>query len=322
MKFSLQVYLTTAMVAGGLCFGGCADSPSDDVKPASVSAQTDVTVMDGRLVFQDSDAYIRTLDKLKSMSAEELAGWEKGLKFSSLRTSVTEDDIALKEEFHFPAFIAAVINREGVYQAGDKLYWYDNHQLHEFTSLADLTLAQRGQKVTHQALEAGMIKLKAPVAERNTGASGPRDGKYQNEFCIGGNCGNRRKMVYETWAFYQQTPSPSSLKSYYTAVVFSAKMEFLSSRGWKPAGESRQVQVALNGRAESGYFGSALCANPVNVRYNGVTNSNVELTVGSCQFTGINPEIMYWNFTLNGTISSYVVGYPGQTYTVQGTNLW
>ena len=320
MRFPSKFYLTTAIVAGGLWFGGCSDSISEEVKPASVIAQTEVKVIDGRLVFKDTDAYVRTLESLKSMSPEELALWEKGLNFSSLRTSVAENEVALKEEFRFPAFIAAVINRQGVYQAGDKLYWYQNHQLHEFNSLADLTLAQRGQNVTHHSSDAGIIKLNAPIAERTTGPSASRDGKYQYDYCLGGDCGSRRKIVYETWAYYQET----SFTKYYTAVVFSAKLEYRGSSGWRPAGESRQVQVALTGSAQSGWWptGYPTCYNAVNVNYNGVTNGDVDLVVSSCQLIGVDPRFIYWNFALSGTISSYVVGYAGQTYTVQGNDLW
>jgi hypothetical protein len=156
-KLLPKLYLSTALLACGLWFGGCSKSNQDEVKPASVVAHSDFSVVDGRLVFKDSDAHVRTLEKLKSMSQTNLALWEKELNFSSLRAGDAKGELALKEEFGFPSFVAATINRKGEYQAGNKFYWFHNHQLHEFNSLADLELAQRGQNVKHEALNAGMI---------------------------------------------------------------------------------------------------------------------------------------------------------------------
>ncbi|WP_156175897.1 hypothetical protein [Hymenobacter terrenus] len=313
-KLGIATLILTCSVVGGL--SSCSKKETE-LSPIAANKSADVQTIDGRLVFKDSDSYVRTLESLKFNSPEDLARWEKTMKFSSLRAGVNDNEVALKEEFRFPGFISAVINKQGVYQVGEKLYWYHAHKMHEFNNLTDLVLAQSGQNVVHKSFEAGCVKSR--IAERTIGSNSSRDGLYQYDFCLAGNCGSRRKIIYEIYSYTQQL---TDFPNYYAALVFSAKLEYRSRDRWKVAGDSRQVIVSLGGPV-SIYTPFGLSAQPsASVQYNNVSNSDVELTISAREVAGYDQSQFGWDFALGGTITSYVSGYQSQPYVIQGTNLW
>ncbi|RTQ53634.1 hypothetical protein EJV47_02540 [Hymenobacter gummosus] len=317
--------LLAASLAGGLA--GCAKQDEDVAPTAKLSVATsDIRVVDGRLVFKDYQSFTKALDELKNRPEAELTAWEKARGFSSLRRSDEAAASSLREEFGFPQQWATLINARGEYQIGNQYFWYHAGEKHEFNFLADMQAVQRGQSVAHFASAAG----RTPVSSSSTASrttmetNSGRDGKYQYDFCMWGNCGSRRKIVYETYAYADYN---SSAQGYFTTLLLDVKLEFRNSKGqWRVAGETRDVNVAISGDAfaytDYGYCQTSYSA-PIYVNYSSQSNSNSSLTlsqgfVSSCGA----PARVYWNFSVNGSINSWITSDPGNAFPISGTDLW
>jgi hypothetical protein len=327
MKHQKIVKVAAVLLLGSLV--GCT-KPENEVALATAN---EVKIVDGRLVFKDTESFRQTVESLKTKSENELTTWERSLNFNSLRNGSSEGEENLKQEFGFPSLYSAVINPEGEYQIGDKLYWYHAGQKHQFNSITDLHAARQGKVVPHITLVAGYKKLasKASSAGARTIESNlnGRVGEYQREFCLWedynpkGECKGVRKIVYETIVYTDQVPYTPT---YYSVLYLAAKLEFRDSkRRFKVAGEPRIVDLKIYGVAKCGLnLMSVVSQRLINLNFKTETNYDQYFVIADAYvFAPYNvPSEVIWDYTINGKISSWIVSDPGNTYAIQGNNLW
>lgn len=324
--------LACSMLAG---FSSCSKH-ENEVTPAALSTTAGVKVVDGRLEFSDFQAYKQTLDMLKSKTDAELALWEKSVNFVSLRSSAGEATEALKAEFRFPSAYAAIINPKGEYKVGDKLYWYHAGEKQEFNTLADLQAAHQGLNAPHTSLAAGYKVIDTKTKDGAPVTAGSRqyqnnnsgvDARHQYQFFLWNDRGSERKIVYETYVYTDQNPYNYQ---YHSVLAMNMKLEYWSRTGWRKAGETRVVNAQLDGVATA-YSGSTQTPLPSNsgsqiyVRHNSTVNYDTNIWLSdSWAFSAnvYNTSDIYWNYTVNGSISSWVTSDAAHTYTVSGYNLW
>ncbi len=324
MKYQKIVRVAAVLLLCGLLGSlvGCT-KPENEVTLATTD---EVKVINGRLVFKDTKSFQRAIKSLEVKSESELTAWERSLNFNSLRNGSSESGENLKQEFGFPNLYAAVINPQGEYQIGDKLYWYHAGQKHQFSSIADLHAARQGKIVPHVTLLAGYKKLtsKASSAGARTIASNSygRDGKYQYQFCLWGNCNSIRKIVYETVIYTDQV---AYAPIYHSILYLAAKLEFHDSkRRFKVAGESRIVDLKIYGVAKCGLSSSVAYNRPFSLTFKTQSKYDQEFIIGATDVYApynFRSEVT-WEYTVNGKISSWVESDPSNTYTIQGNDLW
>ena len=340
MKQQTRVLTAAFLMACGMIGGLTACSKQDEMQPSSQASANQPNVIDGRIVFKNHDEFYKTIDAIKHKSGSDLDVWESQLNYTSLRKSVGEEQIALKEEFMFPAAYAAIINAEGVYQIGTEIFWYNKGVKLQFHSLADYQSARKGGNVLHKTLYSG-YKLSGKVKEVSVKSSQNRtymnagsgvDARYQYQFSMWYQSGNQRKIVYETYVFTDQ----DAYGTYHSVLAINMKLEYYGRRGWRDAGELRVVDAQFTGqcRAYSGQTDIQFLPVPlgplpyatqgIGVSYHSEQNYNSTLWLADC-YNIVAPygsNDINWDFTLNGTISSWISSDRDHTYTIQGTELW
>ncbi|HEX8657091.1 MAG TPA: hypothetical protein VF690_06135 [Hymenobacter sp.] len=335
MKKQTNLFIASALITCA-AFGSLSSCSKREMEVASdgIAIVADVKSVDGRLVFKDFEVFKQTIDKLKTKSDAELLEWEQSLKFTSLRSSSGEGQEKLKAEFRFPGAYAAIINSQGEYKIGDKLYWYHAGKKHQFDSVADLEAVQKGRDVPHVTLAAGYKVVDTKTERASTTKSAARlghnnssgsDARYQYQFNLWNDAGSVRKIVYETHIY---TELNSYNYQYHSILVMDLKLEYKGGNGsWRNAGDLRTVDAQFSGVA-SAYTSSTqaqLKSGPISVSLNRQSNSEASLWLMDCYAFSANvynTTDIYWNYTINGRISSWVGSDTGHTYTVQGNDLW
>lgn len=276
-------HLKFAAVLLGAAFTLNSCSQKQEVNPSSQApvSKADVQVLNGRLVFADQLTFDRLQETLVQKShlktsEQELAAWEQGLHFTSLRTTAAKEvahlealetagqpapSYELLESFGFPDTYAAIINPAGEYQVGAKIYWFHKGFKYEASSEAELAAIKHEptQAKTKYEASSRIVKEGHP-ATQGTARTYQTDDPYaydkyvSPDFNYRNDPGSRRRIIYATRVFSQNVGSSFNSQNVYTqywksTVSLLIKYEYYSfgRQKWYPAGgESFNWSAMIN----------------------------------------------------------------------------
>ena len=360
---SIQSRIYTLLLFATCAFSGCSREQDTLPTPSPVVNNTNVKVVNARLVFTDDESFKKIREDLWQKTSQELTAWENRLRFNSLRVKNIniQDTLSsgLMKEFGFPAQYAALINQNGEYQVGSKIYWFYDGFKYEASSESELARIKKNPSLATQKYETGKhivsVKHMTLPANRTTrnGSSGG-DGRYQTAFLLNNDGGSQRRLSLETFIFSEVTsynpvyPGSSYNRTIYTSVVINEYCEYYSrgSRRWYRSGDQRSTSYDLNttGWASGSNFAppSGNSAQPVGAKGTPsnaggrITTSN-ELHSNSDFQRGVANAVFYsegdtnfagilWDFEITGSYQAYLTGdsykfYPNHTLGLNGV-LW
>lgn len=267
-KLAIKIALLAIGIPLALSFSGCSEE-QDVVAPVdSITVkQSDVKMVEGRLVFSDQEAFERTVNTLRKMSASEngsqsLSSWEKTMRFVSLQASsdyemgrLEELDIqnkpapsyTLMQSFGFPIYYATIINPSGEYQIGDKIYWFHDGFEYEAESEKNLleikgntSLAKIKYKAGSQIVKSGEIKSNKDYdvtieSNLSTLSNYPyANDKYSTTYTYLGDAGSIRRTIYAVRVYTNEKSGPSEFARYFSSGIdLLIKYEYQSLRTGK-----------------------------------------------------------------------------------------
>lgn len=268
-----------ALLGAAFTLNSCSQKQEVSPSPQASVSKADVQVLNGRLVFADQPTFDRLQEALVQKSRlktseQELAAWEQGLHFVSLRTSAAKEVAHLEaletagqpapahellEAFGFPDTYAAVINPAGEYQVGTKIYWFHKGFKYEASSEAELAAIKQAPTQAKTKYEAGyrIINEGHPTtktAARTGQTNNPESyDKYVYNFNYQNDSGSRRRVIYATRVFSEYRGSGFNSQNVYTQYWYSSvslliKYEYYSfgRNRWYPAGDSFNWSAMIN----------------------------------------------------------------------------
>lgn len=262
-------------------------SEKQDVNPSSPAstAIAQVKAVNGRLIFVDQKAFDQVQEELFQKTrhengSQELDAWEKSLQFTSLRAAARREDAHLEEleiaekstpahdlidKFGFPDSYAVLINRDGEYQIGAKIYWYSQGFKYEVGSETELSAIKREPTLCkiRFKVESYIVKssrLKGSFTPSGTTASLTSQSnnpyaydKYTSNFNYQNDSGSPRRIIYATRVYTEYKGSSfisgKNTQIWYTSVSLLIKYEYYSfGRGkWYPlSNEPLNWKVSIN----------------------------------------------------------------------------
>ena len=310
-------------------------------------------------MFKDALSMEMVRTELWNKDSKQIDEWEKSLKFISLRAESLgkeSDGNNLLNEFGFPNQYAALINREGEYQVGNKIYWFNKGFKYEASSEEELVGIKENPSIAKNKFRAGIYKPSVSVNRTirdvniydNSTTRG--DGKYPYQFNIWNDPNSQRRLSFENFIYVEEvTGDPGraygNYISYYTAVVFNEYAEYYSrgSKRWYRSNEPRVTSYDLyvSGNAYGDGYSPYPAVGPVPTP-TGPTHliaSNVYHSTGTNDYqTGLLQRYIYfsgysgcafctesgrftWDYEVNGTYSAYIASDQGKTHTESGV-LW
>ncbi|MFL5349108.1 MAG: hypothetical protein ACJ8AT_30275 [Hyalangium sp.] len=337
------------MISAFLSVLGC--NADHDLENEDVSK---VSIKNGRLVFENDEAFHETIAHLDKMDERELEAWEARLKIESYQerfktlgrnNEAGELSAADEEFFKFPVSYRTVINVNGEVQVGDSILWYDNGNIYSVPS-NDEALLQRIKENPSLATPKGkysIARLSEGVLGDSEVKSGQRvgidmlgglDARHQYEFYQYGDTGSKRKYVHELFSYTQVTWYPDGY-SYNSNLYLRIKLEWRGRSSWKPAGETRNIKYSLDSSA-------VLCnmhVPPVTsqsqcgflytnsyITGDFVRSSDLDVLMGtasSYQYTNTGGGNPYWSVEVSGSIYQHVQGdWPSNAWSNYGYPLW
>ena len=288
MKQTFQWKIAALLVGTSCTLTNCAKE--QDAQPASqIATITDnqVKVVNDRLVFADQKAFEQLSEKLHQMSnyatnSQELATWEKSVRFTSLRAAAAKEEAQLEQldtqgkpavahelmtKFGFPISYAAIISPLGEYQIGSKIYWFHDgfkYQADSEEELSTVKLNQASAKVKFQAgyrvvdnknaTESG--KVSGTTANVTVQSLDPyaNDKYVSSTFGYRGDTGSPRRIIYATHVYVEDRGVSNSRQTFYTELDLFIKYEYYSrgSGKWYPANESFTWSAYIDGSYSPG----------------------------------------------------------------------
>lgn len=322
-----------------LCFAGLLASCSDGLIDEQTN-QLPVKVENGRMVFLNSKVLYETIDKLNFMDDDAKKNWSNQFGFNSFFDLSSNDESMLDDESsisNVPISFQRILNKNAEYQINDTIVWY-NKGIKHFIPNQDESLLEKIKKNPELSTIKGeyffsTFEERDTENARTTISLNGLDARHQREFSY---YGNRRKYVHELYT-YTETVGVSSGYTFHTELHLKIKLEWYgsSSRKWRPAGESRQMNYSINysirvvnintgytfiSIPNSGYFTG-------NLANNVTRSSDVDLLIGSAIGTTIYPDYFghpTWDVEISGSIYHKIVDDPSSSnaWTNSGYPLW
>ncbi len=270
MKKTTHFHIIAILIGATLALSSC--SKEQNVLPTQKVESinnTDLRVIDGRLVFPDIESFQKVRDDLWNKNSQELDAWEKSLNFKSLRTKkITQADtlsLGLMNEFGFPMQYATLINQKGEYQIGSNIYWFHEGFKYQAASEKELQRIKNNPSIAEQKYAAGkgLTSLKhIALPSEGTGsfqnrtikgASSNGDGKFQTQFNLSNDANSQRRLSLENYTYAEVTSynpvvaGSSYIRTIYTAIVLNEYCEYYSrgSKRWYRAGDERNTSYDL-----------------------------------------------------------------------------
>ncbi len=285
-------------------------SKKEDVQPVSSQAQTDAgtdaRIENGRIVFKDLETFNMVRTELAELTPSEAETWKSNFNFVSLEKALitSEGDNPTLEDlqkFNFPAAHLWYLNEKGEFQIGETIFWYHDGYKYEANGEDALKLIKENPALCKNKSKAGgeVILIDAPSnARTSTAVLGTYglDARHQYQF----NAGGQRKYVHEL-VTYRETYIVDAIYLY-----LRIKMEYKGSKGWKPAGEKRDIFYNFSWAAQVSNVGN-FSGNFNNNHYN-VNDIQVSLISYLTPHNGLSYT---YQVNVNGSISQQ---YTGGTY--------
>lgn len=249
-------------------------SKQNDAEPTEqITAKTDVSTLNGRLVFANQQSFDRVFNNLEEISThddskKELALWESQHNFTSLRVAANDESAHLAEldtqgkvaqaykiltRFSFPSFYAAIINPSGEYQIGDKIYWFHDGFRYQAASESELAAIKNNPSQAQNKFAAGSYTVNSGISKvgkggidsnfiTNTVVQGNDPeayDRYNYEFRYPQDYNSRRRIIYATTVYVEDRGTNSGLKHFYTNIRFQLKLEYFNNyyNKWYPSHE-------------------------------------------------------------------------------------
>jgi hypothetical protein len=300
-----------------LCLGlvlGCNEESQLDQKTSD-----NITVENGRLVFKDTDLYFQTIESLGKMDGKALKDWSQQHSFNSLMRhfeSIQGKDVELTplEETYIslPTSYLMVLNKDGEVKIGDQIVWYEKSAKHYVSNEEELREVKADPS---KSKNRGHFSIASKALEGNDEAHGRKSDQpplvlgsvwalQQHQFTYSCVNSSTRKYVNELNATLDEKKNNGNGFSYHTILYLSMKLEWLSSKGWKDAGEYRFFSYNFNSHLL--FVANGTPPNYVDTNYtsglfeqNGV--NNVVLFEGKNDYFN-GDDAPYYDVTITGTI--------------------
>ena len=312
----LRVFVFALVSSLLACNKGSIGLESSAVDPVSV--KDPVSVNNGRLSFSNSEEFNKTLNKLRQLNTEEeIAEWEKGYNFYSLRKhDIDHRSDEQKDNLDLPTVFKAVLNEKAEYSIGDTIVWYDKEYTY-FIPKNDEQLLKSVKNDPNTYKEKHKIEVSvSPVKSNPNARSGPfatlypngdPDARNQLEWAPDGQSGRWRKTVYELYSYcISSTPNGRE-----TGVNIRIKLEWWSSGNhWQSdAGEPMNVAfnvygtIYIDNNTIGSFYTAPISANHgINNPFTYYSNFQVEKSL----YIIYNDHINLFEVELNGYINSSV----------------
>lgn len=245
----------------------------NEINPSTASTTIDkslVKVVNGRMVFADQNALDQVREKLGKLSisvdgTKALADWEKSLNFASLRASANKEMFNLEalqtagkptyafdlvNEFGFPDFLASIVNNDGEYQVGERIFWFHNKIKYQADSEAELLLIKQNPLSAKKQLYAGTsiiapsrnignstLKGQVTVNTVTQGIDPYAANGFVSYFNLYNDPNSRRRIIYDLHVSVQDDGISYSRHYYSTVLYLQIKYEYYSfgRNAWYPA---------------------------------------------------------------------------------------
>ncbi len=352
MKKSFFRSLITASTAiAVICILGSCKKNLPEKEAALPQPAENIKTQNGRLVFENNEAFYKTMEALDKSNDETRLNFEKKHDYTSFRNAMSnagEDyafSIAETELMNMPPSIQSVLNSKGEVQVGSDIIWYNNGTKYYVPESDEQQMELIKQNPAIATKKSSYFlkfsKPKNDLAPASGGItpnwvylSNSADARHQYEFWQYYPAAGNRKYVHELGVYtdyYYVAPNTCGQASYnyYTGCYLYIKMEW-RGRKWKPAGETREINYNINcsGSTSVGrgcgivdYLGFSV--NPV-----ASTTSNGTYTITMSVFSGITVSNsgyypIGWSVNVEGNIYHHVVGdIAGNGWNNTGYPLW
>jgi len=285
--------------------------------------------LNGRLTFDSYEnfyAFIDDLDKgEKDISTDFPSLWQITNESVKLEDeSEVSDEIQDLLKFDFPSSYLKVLNGKGEVKIGDEIIWYHGGKKY-FIPASDeykIDKIKLSPETIVKSCRAGadviQVNIKNSSVNLNTSDryyfpfGGALSAIHQHEFNqVYPPNGGPRKYVHEVITFFDGYWVGPSVYIWTTVISLRIKMEWKGSSGsWKPAGETRDVSVSLNGNAavsnpgQGGYEIGPVILTSSSLQ----VNSDYYVPLAKFNGSGTLPGSTSWALDLWGTIYQHVVG--------------
>ncbi len=334
------IHLLAGLLATSTLFFSC---KKNEITTAPLqAAEPAVRTANGRLVFENTTAFYKVMEKMDRASANDRDAFENRHKFTSFRSVAnhTGDDDALTENEtdlrRLPPGIQTLLNANGEVQVGDTIIWYNKNVKHYIPNADENRLQQVKQDPSSSSLRGSYtLTLTAPrsqlVQNGVTGGmntptaeyiylSNNTDARHQREFYQYYPAGGTRKYVHEVgvytdYSYIAPNTCGQATYNYYTGCYLYIKLEWKGRHGWNTAGETREINYDLSCSGNAtvargcgivdylGFFSA-----PVG---SAVQNSNLTLVLVTRSGLTVNSPTYFsigWSLNVSGTIYQHVQG--------------
>ncbi|QDK81878.1 hypothetical protein EXU85_26015 [Spirosoma sp. KCTC 42546] len=361
---SYRLALAAILLVASQLAMSCESIKPNDVQPtnSAVGASSQkYKVENGRIVFKDVSSFTEIRNGLVNKTPTELLQWGEKTGLESIGATYLKgtDDNAIKmmDSFGFPIALAMIINLNGEYQIGNRIFWYSDGFRHEASSELELksikhdpAISKNKYSVGARIIEQRNVKDKSARTTYSRMESQDRDNKYMQILTLVG-VPQRRRHIYSTKIFTESYVSgyPSTGKKF-TALDFGIYLEyetkdFWGNWVWRQSADYRRIDYDFYLNANCGVNGTinptvaGLYRShtfPTQHIVAGLYTTQVYLTTlaavdlyyenlgGSLS---ADDDAVLWNYSIDGSISQGNPGYTtdlGQpaTYTVSSSVLW
>lgn len=309
----------------------------------ALSNEENISVVNGRLVFSSSRQFEQTLGRVSKIEDEEKFR-KKFLEseFTSLRSLVARTK---SDTFPFPSCYYNLLNSNLEYQVADTVYRYDMLERVKFAiPLKELDEFKNIDTKTRNKYIVARFQIDSPTTTnsksgRVTMNGNALDGRHQKEFFQERYLENvvrgRRKYVHELMTYSERIIESGLVMRVKCYSYLLVKMEWMSSSGWKDAGEIRYVTLKINGDSHLsttsdpvGWVDPVDLTTPVSNRkdfsFNTLAIASGVHKIELQRFSYISPyQDHYFNITVSGSIEQLVVGdLLSNSWNNTGNPLW
>jgi hypothetical protein len=259
--------LLSVLSLGTLTLSECSKVNEATPTPSTIIATTGIQVVNSRLVFANQQAFDKALNELSTLTSNGVDLWRKNIAFYSLQEAYRKELPSIEEliqskkapayqlieEFGFPYFYTVILNPEGEYQVGDKIYWCHSKSIYEANSekeLADIKQNPAICKVKY-ATTSSEVRAQSPkdksrptsYPSATTRVTSQPGGSYSNDKWIydynkNGDTGSKRRWIFSTRIFSTEQPrtnnnTTQNWRSYMSIIIKHLYYSF-GSRTWYP----------------------------------------------------------------------------------------
>ena len=236
---------------------------SESTELTSVANMNGYKLDNGRLVFESKETLRSAFNEVSKMSEQEIAAWEKGISFKSLKTSQE----GIFENLMSQAF-SPILNSEGEYQVGNDIIWFNGNTEYILTNTSEREFQDLKTKVlSNQNVSEGKNLKIIEITEhrpelndtQNTNARGDGEVQQHGTINLSGHGKIHHLPVGASKIFtvrgtrLRHAVNPYAFSDYYLGLYLgvSVRIDEYIRRSWRASDElirgSLRFSISVNG---------------------------------------------------------------------------